>query len=84
MPGDIFLYYAAGAFLVPILYGAWLGVLVLFLAGPVAAYILSSGNALEWPAIWCLYSIIMILLPLRAQLYGPGKPEPYGKDKIFG
>lgn len=55
--------YMAAAFLVPLLYGAWRFVVVTGLAGPVLAWTLTS-DALEMPAVWCLFSIVILLIAL--------------------
>lgn len=63
--------YMATAFLLPLLYGAWRFVLFHALVGPVLAWQLTS-NPNEMPAIWCLFSIGIILAsllrPVRARL----------------
>jgi len=61
-PGDGMWYYGFASFLIPILlYGAWSGVALAVITGPVLAYILTAGGPLEWPAVWCLFSVGMIL-----------------------
>ncbi len=69
IPGDSFIYYSIAAFGLPLLYGAWRNVLQIVLLGPVLAYFLSGGNWLEWPAIWCLYSVALLLIALTQRLY---------------
>ena len=63
--------YVIASFAVPVIYGSWRLTLFLFIAGPTAAY-LSTSNPNEWPAVWCLYSVGLIILivmtPLRRQL----------------
>ena len=61
LPGDGFLYYGFGIFFLPLFYGAWVGILVLLFTGPLIAYALAGGNPNEWPAIWCLYSVLIML-----------------------
>ena len=61
IPGDAFVYYSLAAFGLPLLYGAWRGALVIVLSGPILAYFLTGGNWQEWPAVWCLYSVAIIL-----------------------
>jgi hypothetical protein len=68
-PGDAFIYYAFAVFLVPLFYGAWLGVLRTFLTGPLLAYILTGGNPLEWASVWCLFSVGLILSLLISRRY---------------
>lgn len=60
--------YLLTAFAVPLIYGAWRFVLMHALVGPVLASILTD-NPNEMPAIWCLFSIFILLigLSLRAR-----------------
>lgn len=62
LPGDIILYYAAGVFLIPLFYGAWMGI-IFALTGPLLAY-LTTQNPNEWPAVWCFFSVGLILINL--------------------
>ncbi len=62
LPGDLFIYYALAVFVLPLFYGAWRGVLFA-LVGPVLAYA-TTQNPQEWPAVWCLFSVALILLGL--------------------
>ncbi len=55
--------YILAAFALPLLYGAWRLVLFHALAGPIAAGLLTD-NPNEVPAIWCLFSIAIILIAL--------------------
>jgi hypothetical protein len=55
--------YMLAAFLLPLLYGAWRLVLFHLLAGPILAGSLTQ-NPNEVPAIWCLFSIAIILVAL--------------------
>ncbi|MGA9254015.1 MAG: DUF5765 domain-containing protein [Roseobacter sp.] len=55
--------YMIAAFLLPLAYGAWRFVLMHALAGPVLAANLTS-NPNEMPAIWCLFSIAILLIAL--------------------
>jgi hypothetical protein len=59
--------YMIAAFLVPLAYGAWRFVLVHALAGPFLAARLTS-NPNEMPAIWCLFSIAILLIALSPQV----------------
>ncbi len=58
-----FLDYMVAVFLLPLVYGAWRFVLFHLLAGPVLAMGLTS-NADEMPAVWCLFSIGIVLVGL--------------------
>jgi hypothetical protein len=66
--------YIVAAFVLPLLYGAWRLVVFHALAGPVAAGLLTT-NPNEVPAIWCLFSIAIILIALsplvRRVMTGP-------------
>lgn len=55
--------YLVAAFVVPLFYGAWRFVLFHALIGPVLATRLTT-NPNEGPAIWCLFSIGIILIAL--------------------
>jgi hypothetical protein len=55
--------YIVAAFALPLLYGAWRLVLFHALAGPILAGSLTR-NPNEVPAIWCLFSIAIILIAL--------------------
>lgn len=65
--------YMAAAFLLPLLYGAWRFVAFNALAGPVLARFLTD-NPNEMPAIWCLFSIGVLLIGL----------SPLVRVKVFG
>lgn len=55
------------AFGVPLIYGAWRFVLVHAFAGPILAAALTT-NPNEMPAIWCLFSIAILLISLSPQV----------------
>ena len=55
--------YWLAVFLLPLIYGAWRFVIFHALAGPILASLLTS-NPNETPAIWCLFSIGIILIGL--------------------
>lgn len=55
--------YMVTAFVLPLVYGAWRFVLVHAIAGPILASALTS-NPNEMPAIWCLFSIAILLISL--------------------
>jgi hypothetical protein len=69
--------YMFAVFVVPLAYGAWRFVLFHALAGPILASRLTS-NPNELPAVWCLFSIGIILIALspwfRARLAAPAAP----------
>ena len=60
--------YMIAVFVMPLFYGAWRFVLMHALAGPVLASAMTD-NPNEMPAIWCLFSIFILLigLSLRAR-----------------
>lgn len=68
----LYLGYFVPTFLLPILYGSWRFTLYHILVGPVLAGVLTN-NINEWPAVWCLMSIGLLLVvvktPLRQLLY---------------
>ncbi|OQW67168.1 MAG: hypothetical protein BVN35_20830 [Proteobacteria bacterium ST_bin11] len=77
--------YIYAAFLLPLLYGSWKLVLYHITTGPLLAY-LTTNNMNEWAAVWCLYSIGLLLLliktPIRQYLhvtnwYGLGFPKHF-------
>ena len=55
--------YLLAAFGLPLLYGAWRFVVFHALVGPILAWNL-TGNPLEAPAVWCLFSIGIVLIAL--------------------
>lgn len=67
--GSLFLSnaYIYAAFLLPLLYGSWKMVLYHFLTGPLLAY-LTTNNLNEWAAVWCLYSIGLLLLLIKTPI----------------
>jgi hypothetical protein len=65
--------YFLAVFALPLVYGAWRFCLFHILAGPVLAFMLTT-NPNEQPAIWCLFSIGILLIGLsrfiRVRLMG--------------
>lgn len=59
--------YMLPAFALPLLYGSWRLVLYHFLLGPFIAQ-LTTDNHNEWPAIWCLLSIGILILVIKTPL----------------
>lgn len=55
--------YMIAAFIFPLIYGAWRFAGVLAAAGPILAANLTT-NPNEMPAIWCLFSIAILLISL--------------------
>ncbi len=64
--------YYLPVFVLPVIYGSWKFVLYHLIVGPSFARLLTD-NINEWPAVWCLLSIGMLLVviktPLRQLLY---------------
>ncbi|MCX7099263.1 MAG: DUF5765 domain-containing protein [Methylococcales bacterium] len=64
--------YIIAAFVMPILYGSWRMTVYHLMTGPLLAF-MTTDNANEWAAVWCLYSIGLVLLlvksPIRRLLY---------------
>ncbi len=70
--------YVLAVFVMPIFYGAWRFALFHALVGPVAANLLTS-NPNEAPAIWCLVSILIVvvaLVPAARRLFAAGGSAP--------
>ena len=67
--------YILAAFVLPVLYGAWRFALFHLLVGPILANALSD-NPNEWPAIWCLMSIGIVVLSLSPWLYRRFERKP--------
>lgn len=67
--------YMLTVFVVPLLYGAWRFTLFHLLAGPILAKLLTSEPN-ELPAVWCLFSVGIVLFGLspglRARVSRPG------------
>lgn len=53
-------YYYLAVFILPLLYGSWRAVVYGVVVGPLIAMALTN-NPNEWPAVWCLMSIGIIL-----------------------
>ncbi len=64
--------YYLPVFLLPVIYGSWKFTLYHVIIGPVLAWGLTN-NINEWPAVWCLLSIGLLLVviktPIRQLLY---------------
>ena len=65
--------YFLAVFILPLWYGAWRFAVLHLAIGPVMAAALTT-NPSEQPAIWCLFSIGIILISL----------SPYVRDRIMG
>lgn len=65
-------FYSTVGVLLPILYGSWKASIYNVMAGPFLAY-LTTTNPNEQPAVWCLFSIgliiILIKTPVRNMLF---------------
>ena len=64
-------YFVAG-FILPILYGSWKFTIYHIITGPAFAY-MTTNSLNEFPAVWCLYSIGLLLIvaktPIRHWLF---------------
>ena len=64
-------YFVAG-FILPILYGSWKFTIYHVLTGPAFAFI-TTNSLNEFPAVWCLYSIGLLLIvaktPIRQLMF---------------
>ena len=67
--------YPLAVFVLPLLYGAWRFTLFHALMGPIAASMLTD-NPNEVPAIWCLFSIGILLATLSPQVWRVFSGEP--------
>ncbi len=56
--------YIYAAFLLPLLYGSWKVIIYHVITGPLMAF-LTTSNMNEWAAVWCLYSIGLLLLLIK-------------------
>ena len=65
----LFNMYIVAAFIMPLVYGSWKMTVYHILTGPFLAY-LSTNNPNEWAAVWCLYSIGLLLLLLKTPIRG--------------
>ncbi len=59
--------YVFVAFLLPLLYGSWKLVFYHLITGPILAFFTTS-NMNEWAAVWCLYSIGLLLLLIKTPI----------------
>lgn len=55
--------YVLTVFLLPFLYGAWRFCIMHLVLGPLLANVLTN-NPNEWPAVWCLFSIVILIIGL--------------------
>lgn len=54
-------WYFLVAFVMPFIYGSWRWTIYHLLTGPVLAR-LTTSNLNEWPAVWCLFSIDLLII----------------------
>ena len=73
--GAYYTAYFVAAFLMPFLYGVWRGTIFHLLLGPGLAA-MTTDNPNEWPAVWCLLSIGIIMLVLKVRC-NPALCEKY-------
>jgi hypothetical protein len=77
--------YVLAGFIVPVLYGSWRITLFHLVTGPLFALVL-TGNMNEWPAVWCLLSVGLLLLivapPIRRTLYVHRWPWPRSWQRL--
>lgn len=61
--------YMFSVFILPLFYGMWRFVIFQFFAGPfISSYLTSNPN--EIPAIWCLFSIGLLMIGMSPVLRG--------------
>lgn len=71
-----YLSYILGFFILPAIYGAWRLVLALYIFGPLLVQFLTD-NPDEQPAVWCLFSIavlLIILTPAARRFFTVARP----------
>lgn len=61
--------YMIAGFALPLVYGAWRFVLMNVIFGPILAWSLTN-NPNEMPAIWCLFSVLILVLGLSLRARG--------------
>jgi len=59
--------YLIAAFIMPALYGSWRFTIFHLICGPILAR-LTTSNIDEWPAVWCLLSIDLLLVASNTRL----------------
>jgi hypothetical protein len=59
--------YVIMSFVAPVLYGSWRLALFHYLLGPTLAHQLTD-NLNEWPAVWCLLSVGLLLIAVESPL----------------
>jgi len=64
--GAYYTAYLIAGFIMPLIYGAWRGTVFHLLLGPGLARLLTN-NMNEWPAVWCLLSIGIIMLVIKVR-----------------
>ncbi len=71
--------YVLAVFVLPVVYGAWRFALMHMLAGPMLASVLTD-NPNEVPAIWCLFSILLLAIALSPAIRRQvsAQPRPVG------
>jgi hypothetical protein len=75
--------YMLAVFVLPLAYGAWRFTLFHALAGPVLASLLTDSPN-EMPAIWCLFSVGIVLFGLSPWLRaGVSRPGGWGRPAIL-
>ena len=62
--------YMIAVFVLPALYGAWRFAAINFVAGPVGSFALTADPS-EGPAIWCVFSIPILVLALSSRARRP-------------
>jgi hypothetical protein len=77
---SVLMIYMFAAFLVPLIYGAWKISLLHLILGPSLSILLAKSPN-EWPAVWCLFSIGLLLVAISKPLFEFLKVEKwYGID----
>ena len=75
--------YMAAVFLMPLVYGAWRFVVLHAVAGPILASQLTN-NPNEMPAVWCLFSIAILLIALSTRVRNVVTAESWWGVEVRG
>ena len=59
--------YLVAVMVLPVIYGSWRFTLYHFLMGPLSAALLTD-NIHEWPAVWCLLSVGLLLIVVKTPI----------------
>ena len=75
--------YMIAVFMLPLLYGAWRFVLMHVVTGPILARALTD-NPNEMPAVWCLFSIMILLIALSPPIRRAASAQSWWGRRVAG